>query len=541
MIGRARRERRLRETLLDRVGQVCLLPQDPGWQEFTAALGEEGSLSLQIHRLLQGDPSDVDRRMLCLALLAAGRYPQAREEEALIREARLVACGAGETTALLRRLAGMHDARRRLETIAAPLADVTSVLADPNLSGIPRVARMFAEIDTVVPVVWTHAGGLVPVALRDGAFTFPEGYWRLPNPVARAVFRSMQGVASLIKRSVTTQGLLSFLHAIPGLRWLYLRLRGNGQPTARVCVVPSHASFLETEVCREDTVHRLQQMRRHGMLDRLLVMVHDVLPLTRPEYFSHDEVTTYARFGSLLSETDVVIAASQAVATDVRAYCALRQWEEPLIVVDPLPSDFGAMATSTVELPAPARYLVVMGGIDRRKNNGIVLRAAARALSDDAGLGLVMVIGSVRDDPQLVDEIRAVAKAGTYIDVRFRPSDAELEGLIRASRGVVYMSLAEGYGLPVIEALSVGRPVILSNVPPLTEFLPLGGCVAVDPRDELALAEALTRVLVDDAFHDELTRGIDVSRTRARREDWQQRQAALLIAQPREAMGAVVQ
>ena len=82
--------------------------------------------------------------------------------------------------------------------------------------------------------------------------------------------------------------------------------------------------------------------------------------------------------------------------------------------------------------------------------------------------------------------------------------EADLPGLYAAATVFVFPSLYEGFGLPVLEAMACGTPVICSNSSSLPE---VGGdaVVTVDPRDAMALAAALARVLDDPRLRGDLS------------------------------------
>jgi alpha-1,3-rhamnosyl/mannosyltransferase len=109
--------------------------------------------------------------------------------------------------------------------------------------------------------------------------------------------------------------------------------------------------------------------------------------------------------------------------------------------------------------------------------------------------------------------------------------DQEMPALYSAARALVFPSLYEGFGLPALEAMAAGTPVIASNTTGLAEVVGDAG-LTVDPRSADAFADALGRVLGDDGLRDRLA---TAGRARAAEFTWV-RTAAATAAVYREAL-----
>jgi glycosyltransferase involved in cell wall biosynthesis len=134
------------------------------------------------------------------------------------------------------------------------------------------------------------------------------------------------------------------------------------------------------------------------------------------------------------------------------------------------------------------------------KNHRLLIRAYG-PLSDDAQL--ILTGAAWRHDAEVKDE---VVHAGLSGRVRHlgHVTRGELGGLYRAAAALVYPSRFEGFGGPVIEAMSVGCPVISSNETALPEVVSDAG-ILLDPDDEQGWAEAMRRMLQDHSWRKELS------------------------------------
>ena len=139
-------------------------------------------------------------------------------------------------------------------------------------------------------------------------------------------------------------------------------------------------------------------------------------------------------------------------------------------------------------------YLLSVGGLTPRKGYDVLARAVAQLGNDCPA---VTVVGP---DWWRADEVRAEVNTIANGKVQFAGavSDAALAGLYRGATAFVFPSRAEGFGMPVLEAMGHGLPVVASNLASLREIT-AGSAVLVPPDDADALAHGIRRALGADA------------------------------------------
>jgi alpha-1,3-rhamnosyl/mannosyltransferase len=164
-------------------------------------------------------------------------------------------------------------------------------------------------------------------------------------------------------------------------------------------------------------------------------------------------------------------------------------------------------------LGLPDAFLLMVGTIEPRKNHLTVLRAAERS---PTGLPLVVVGREGWGAGAVVDQLKALRARGRVIWLDDFP-DRDLPALYATSRGVLYPSWTEGFGLPVLEALAAGKPIVTGTDPVFAE---IGGSfvTSVDPADEDAVLTAI-RVLEAGPVSDTEA---DARRRHAAHYDWDQ-------------------
>ncbi|MHC4548573.1 MAG: glycosyltransferase family 4 protein [Planctomycetota bacterium] len=184
---------------------------------------------------------------------------------------------------------------------------------------------------------------------------------------------------------------------------------------------------------------------------------------------------------------------SEATARDCEEYLGVTRDRLHLTPLGVDPSFFAAAPAA-----AAPPYLLAVGTLEPRKNHLRLIRAFGR-LQTDAELRIVGRRGWLCDDvEQAVARTPRVALLGQV-------PEPQLRSLLAGARALAYPSLLEGFGLPVLEAMAAGKPVLTSDREPLRSVAG-NAALLVDPEDEEALAGGLDRLLHDPELRERLAR-----------------------------------
>ncbi len=222
------------------------------------------------------------------------------------------------------------------------------------------------------------------------------------------------------------------------------------------------------------------------------VVVYDLVPFVRPaEAQSRAARIERATIRPALRRAAALPCISRATQVDLEQRFPAARGKASTI---PLAADagFGSPVDHPGHPELELPYVLAVGTLEPRKNLERLLDAwllLPAALRDAHALALV--------GPRGWDDERIVAKAeAAGARLLGRVSEAELRALYAGAAAFAYPSLYEGFGLPVLEAMAAGAPVITSTVSSLPEVAG-DAALLVDPEDPGAIAGALERVLTD--------------------------------------------
>jgi len=246
----------------------------------------------------------------------------------------------------------------------------------------------------------------------------------------------------------------------------------------------------------------------------IVVTIHDIIPLILPQYRGGPLVRAYTQLVSAAARgATLILTDSDASRSDILQQlrvpadrvCTIYLAADPEFTDHLDPIDTAALRKS---YDLPEEYVLYLGGCDARKNVETLLQVYTWA-QDVLGENYPLVIaGSLPDrHDEFFRDPRVIAKQIEVEDVvRFigRVAEEDKVALYQQARAFLYPTLYEGFGLPALEALACGVPVVGSNASSVPEIVGDAG-ILVDPKDARAMAGALIAVCTDDALHDDLS------------------------------------
>lgn len=382
--------------------------------------------------------------------------------------------------------------------------DLSPVTVDPaHRAGLARVTLKTAELlaaDPGVSVRFSSVGSVRSLVWTSQVLaSWPEAVPALPP--TRLAKQAMAWEAALDRRVVGGGRA-----AAVGLKLIQTVLRVWN--LARQPVPTSDlrwADLFHSSYARVPPVVR--RMRRLGVV----VSIMDLTPLKVPAgTFSPHQLGVTRRILDSVRRTDWVITISDATRADFLNYSG---HPPERVTTIPLAADTGtfrpcadleriAAVRAKYRVP-PGQYVLTLSSLAPNKNVRHLVRAFARATrTPELGQAVLLLAGGQGRPP--AEWAEAVGKLGNQIHFTGFVADADLAALYSGAAAFAFPSLYEGFGLPALEAMQCGVPVVASDSSSLPEIVGDAGLL-VPPTDELAWADAITRMLTDDSLRTRLS------------------------------------
>ncbi|WP_129115507.1 glycosyltransferase family 4 protein [Halegenticoccus tardaugens] len=230
----------------------------------------------------------------------------------------------------------------------------------------------------------------------------------------------------------------------------------------------------------------------------LVTTIHDISPVVHPEWFSRSYAALYRVLTPLAVRASDRIVTVSAFARDEIVDRYPRAAGKTVAVHNGLtpPSPDGP----TVDGVRSGEFLLSVGSMNPRKNLRRLVEAYGRYrehAADPASLALVGPTKSVFADASI--------EPGEGVETLGFVSDEELGWLYHNAAAFVFPSLYEGFGLPILEAMSAGTPVVTADRGAMAEVAGDAACL-VDPTDSDAIADGIERTLCDADARERLAR-----------------------------------
>ena len=289
-----------------------------------------------------------------------------------------------------------------------------------------------------------------------------------------------------------------------------LNVRHVRLPTRALYAVWRRANLLpiETFAGQVDLFHATNYFVPPARKAKRVVTIHDLSFLIVPQYCSPRIVGPFSSgIAKFARESDAIIVYSESVKNDIISRLDVPESKVSVIylAVDDAfdqPAEDADWLDEMYQIRRP--YILFVGMLEPRKNVPAILRAFD-AVRSDVPHRLVIVgargwmydeIFQLHDELGLGDRVRFIG---------FVPGHDKLAAFYRNADLFVYPSFYEGFGLPVLEAMKCGCPVVTSKASSIVEIAEDAALLA-DADDWRALAEQMMRALSDDSLREELSR-----------------------------------
>ena len=359
-----------------------------------------------------------------------------------------------------------------------------------NVSGIPRVVRqLVAHLDdsSSQAAIFSHA----PVAVGAGRFHIHtlKQVATLPSPLARGL-RTLARRCDEWLRDWAPSLERTIAHAV---------MAAGGIPSLGLAQVGVATTAPEPEWQAGDVLlladaiwivprwkDAVNEARRRNA--KIVVVIYDLIPITHPQFFAPMFCAQFeAWLRHILPLADGLVCISHATATELKLFadrCGITNLAP--VGVFPLGTTFSVERTVTSDrmaniLKSYPKPVLMVGTIEPRKNHALVLDAFELAWDQGSRLPLLVIGRRGWMCEKTIKRFAKLKKLGRpflHID---DASDDDLVHAYRHARFLIFPSITEGFGLPIVEALAQGLPAIASDIPVHREvgrehatYIPLG-------------------------------------------------------------------
>lgn len=235
---------------------------------------------------------------------------------------------------------------------------------------------------------------------------------------------------------------------------------------------------------------------------KFISIVHDIMPLTHPEFFPFFYRNFLKQYlPASIDSSDVIITISNASKKDIIDYFKIPE-SKIKVVYNTISPRFRKLSESEIEilrsksnLNLPERFLLYVGVIEKRKNIEMIIKIAEKLKSIERKLKIVLAGRWGYGSNEFRDKIQ---KLSDVILIYNKVNDADLLLLYNLAFAFIFPSYVEGFGIPPLEAMACGKPVIASNCDALREIIGDSGLLC-DPNDLTCFIEKI-KILYEDSY-----------------------------------------
>jgi len=400
------------------------------------------------------------------------------------------------------------------------MLECTTTYRHDYRTGIPRVVRNVVR--HMRPLAAARGYELVPVHFASGGLyraaltasgelaAQPKGWRRQVRDFGR---RGIERVAPALPEGRVRDWLVA-PGSEPGLARVVkrvaalTRMKGRKPRAGEIEILPGDRLFLIDVSLGFDMRDKLRDLDRAGV--PIGALIYDLIPLQHPQWWPPGFSAAFAAWlAPILEHASRLVAISSSVAADVDGYRRglpagrVRAGQEVAWFhlghdLDPIAAD-APIRPRIAALFADEPVLLNVGWLDPRKNQLRLFDALKEVLASGTAVRLLLVGKCGVGGGPILERVERDPVLSQHVTILNDLSDAELRYAFRHARALVYPSLAEGFGLPLVEALSLGLPSFASDLPVFRETSE-GYAVFFDPLDPHMIASQLIEFLRDGRY-----------------------------------------
>lgn len=244
---------------------------------------------------------------------------------------------------------------------------------------------------------------------------------------------------------------------------------------------------------------------------KLIVTIHDIIPLSFPQYYSESYLEACRRGLALASrKASLIITDSYCSKNAIKEMANINDEKVRVIplAVDELfrpITDREKILAILEKYGLGNKYILFVGGTNTTKNLDRLMEAFSLIRENLQNEYKLVLVGRKENEYERISQQAKELKLENAIILTEHISEEELPYIYNGAELFVFPSLCEGFGLPPLEAMACGVPVITSNVSSLPEVVG-DAAVLVDPYNVEEIAETIKEVLQDHALRDILSK-----------------------------------
>jgi glycosyltransferase involved in cell wall biosynthesis len=333
----------------------------------------------------------------------------------------------------------------------------------------------------------------------------------IPGIISRKALKLMHNILLPIKLKMkkTLPNLAAKISPkFPVLKIINDSLRRVWVPKGTVSFNPTNARILLIDlVLYPDHIEYLKKIALNHGAD-LTFLSYDCNPLITPQYWPENFSVDFSNYISLVNYSKRVWSISRTAQEDIKRFTKADESEMSFAFRWLAPTDFSECKHQNIIFPSleNEEYMLMVGSYTPNKNHLGLLESLKILHSKGLSVPQLYLAGAASAISEEIDsKIRELAQLGIQVKRCFNIENCCLGKLYKNSLFTILPSFIEGFGLPIVESLSFGKPVVTSTSTIMGELLTLPGTIGFNHQEEPSLATVLGRLLTEKELLNDLT------------------------------------